>query len=173
MMGASATLIPIVMALVTLLALFAWHDEYAASAIGNLSFSVVAAAPGDSPSAAVVELASTQPKQEFQTHSETPFWIAFTIPTGINEPVTAELHDRHIINLSCWNSASGEYLGKVINDRADGIVRRAKAGLALSPGALKVSLPLVCRAQFEGPATSDDCAMERGRLQNLSDALPS
>ncbi len=151
-MGASATLIPAVMALVTLLALFSWHDAYEGSANGSLSFRVIDASPEVTPSAAAGALAGLEPRTEFQTHAQTPFWIGFSIPVGTVEPITVELRDRHIMDLSCWDSASGHLLGQVLKDRADGILHRAKAGLSVSPGALRAPLAMVCQVQFQGPA---------------------
>ncbi len=151
-MFASASLIPAVMTLVTLLALFVWHDDYASSDNGRLLFQVAEVQPGSTLKVAAAALARVTPSAEFQTHADTPFWVGFTIPVAQSEPVTAELRDRHISNLSCWNAASGQALGQVIADHADGILRRAKAGLSVSPGALRAPLSVACKVQFQGPA---------------------
>ena len=150
--------IPVVLAGVMLLALFAWDSDTAFPEPAGLGFSALAFVPDDGqlePAAARETLRGIRPAQTFDTQlSEAPVWFAFTPP--VLAPDTAGLPlvyfpSRHSRTLSCWRGAALTPLGTATRSGVSGAFTMVNAGFATT-GIDLSGVPVICRATFVGPA---------------------
>jgi diguanylate cyclase (GGDEF)-like protein len=108
--------------------------------------------------AAAAVLKSTPEVEKYDTRlSETPFWLAVTLPpragdAGPSAPVDTtalEFSARHIEQIACYDADSFALLGRVSRGRAvSGSLQRSGSGVAL---ALDGRTATLCRAVFSGP----------------------
>lgn len=153
----SVFLVPVAIALMTLAALAVWPARFANDGGQGLDFAVVAD-PGGSfePHQARARLAGLPRIGYLDTHlSEAPFWFVFDGPlspaVGGHGAQLIEFPSRHAREVSCWDAATLDPLGRGSRASAEGGVRQAKAGFFLIP-AVAVPAQVLCRSQFSGPA---------------------
>ncbi|MDQ2820918.1 MAG: EAL domain-containing protein [Pseudomonadota bacterium] len=152
---AACYVIPAAIALVSLIALVAWHDQYRFSANSPLSIRVVAQDQKTAtPQAALEKLQLLLPVTAFDTRrQETPFWFLAEPVYRVGAASVIEFPSRHARDLTCWDTAGMAMIGSAAKNIPDASTRPtlsvAKAGFALR----LVFLPaqLLCRATFAGP----------------------
>jgi diguanylate cyclase (GGDEF)-like protein len=154
----SFLVIPLALAGIMLLALFAWESDTAGKAPPSLQFNALAFVPDDGdmePAAAREALRGTKPATSFDTQlSEAPVWFAFTPPRLENDSAGTPLvyfPSRHLRTLSCWRGNALTPLGSASRAGTTGALSPANAGFATTAGNLS-GVPLLCRATFVGPA---------------------
>ena len=156
----SVYLVPIGVALVSILALASWNSHYIARGDVVLPLRVLAergagdgqgVAPGVTPEAALQALAHRHPVDRYDTHlSEAPIWFALRPHAQGEGPQVIEFPSRHAIDLRCWDGATLQALGFASHEASSGALSPAKAGFVLKPQAMPAEV--VCRARFTGPA---------------------
>jgi len=82
--------------------------------------------------------------------SEAPLWFSVDLSGPSAVPQVLELPSRHVVNMKCWDGATGNLLGGTGEEASSGSLRKAKAGYALKLD--QRGQTVVCRAQFQGPA---------------------
>ena len=165
----SAYALPIVIGLVSLLALTVWTPSYAPVAPTPVRFQVV------EESDQVLELAqamallkSAAPVDHMDTRrSERPFWILFTAPrtTPAGRPTAVEFPSRHAASLTCWDAASLQALGEASRGQTSGALTHVRAGFSLAMAAAFGSTQILCRATAIGPARLSLALWEDSQLQ--------
>ena len=152
----SVYLVPIGVALVSILALASWNSHYVARDDVVLPLRVLAErgtgpASGMAPEAALHELAHRHAVERYDTHlSEAPLWFALRPHTQGNGPQVIEFPSRHAIDIRCWDGATLQALGFASHESSSGALSPAKAGFVLKPQFMPAEV--VCRARFTGPA---------------------
>jgi hypothetical protein len=111
----SFAVIPLALASIMLLALFAWESDSAAKPPVDISFNALAFVPDDGqiePAAAREALRGLKPVKSFDTQlSEAPIWFAFTppaLPDDTAGPPLVYFPSRHTRSLSCWRGNGPE-----------------------------------------------------------------
>jgi len=148
--------IPGGLAVISLIALLAWHDQYSFS--GNLPLDLRVTVQDDAtatPIAALAALRAKAPVSAFSTHlAETPFWFSMDTVHRVSGPEVIEFPSRHAVDIACWDTAGLTLLGAASRSQAGvaGVqaLVPAKAGFALRLNFLPAQL--LCRASFTGPA---------------------
>ncbi len=144
-------LIPIGIAVVSLIALVFWHDEYRTSGDVPLTMHVMADAAGTLDPASA--LGPTRERPLTNTHdthlSEAPVWFVVEPMPRPGEQVL-EFPSRHALDIACWNAASLAPMGSASRSDSGGAMRADKAGFALNVTPLPRQL--LCRGTFAGPA---------------------
>ncbi|MCK9380082.1 MAG: EAL domain-containing protein [Sulfuritalea sp.] len=150
--------IPVVLAGVMLLALFAWESDSAVREPAGLPFGAMAFVPDDGqmqPAEARQALRGVRPVTSFDTQlSEAPVWFAFTPPVLASDAVGPPLlyfPSRHARTLACWHGAALAPLGTVTRSAVSGAFTVANSGFATT-GIDLSGAPIICRATFVGPA---------------------
>jgi diguanylate cyclase (GGDEF)-like protein/PAS domain S-box-containing protein len=148
----SVYLVPIGVALVSLLALVSWNSHYVATDDVVLPLRVITAKGAPlAPDAALRQLARVPGVERYDTHlSEAPLWFAFYTHGQGNGPQVVEFPSRHAIEIACWDGATLQSLGSASHEAASGALVAAKAGFVLQPGVMPAQV--LCRARFTGPA---------------------
>ncbi|MFT4100743.1 MAG: hypothetical protein QM674_06845 [Burkholderiaceae bacterium] len=138
--GFSTHAVPVVLAIVSVIALVSWDDHYAAPNASELSFRAlpVTAQETLSPRQAAERLRDVTPVRHLDSRMvTTPFWVAVPIghpepaPRAPGHPALVDFPSRHTTELICWNGASFEWLGRATRDAAAGALRRGKAGFVI------------------------------------------
>ncbi len=144
-------LIPIVIGLVSLLALMTWNNQYVSRGSTPLSFTVLPVAGAAPPADAARALAA--PGQAVAYHdtrlSTEPVWFHLS-PLPGTAPAVIEFTSRHALDVACWDAATLRPLGSASRTHAEGALATSKAGFALQAAALPREL--LCRSGFAGPA---------------------
>ena len=152
--GLSIYGVPAVIALMSLVALFALDRQYGAIGGAPLELRVLEQAGGQlEPEQALSQLASQPLVQHLDTKlSEAPFWFSFTVkPENNHQRTDIELPSRHAVEASCWAKGGQQALGTSNRQKSTGQIKSEKAGFVLDLGALQAAETLLCRAQFAGP----------------------
>lgn len=151
----SAFATPLVLALFSLVALFAWQTQYPANEPLNLSFKVMQGIPGRAdPVEAFRQLVGkpVTPYQETQL-SEDPFWLSIEVPaTGPLGPQALEFPSRHMSDITCWDGGTRNELGSANRQTGTGHLAVAKSGFALELTPATEVSNVVCRVHSVGPA---------------------
>jgi diguanylate cyclase (GGDEF)-like protein len=148
----SVYLVPIGVALVSVLALLAWNSHYDADGDQDLPMRVVAeTGTALTPDTALRALASQPAVERYETHlSEAPVWFLVRLAGEAGGNDAIEFPSRHAVDLSCWDRASLQLLGSASHDKSVGALSASKAGFVLrlqhNPA------ELLCRSHFTGPA---------------------
>lgn len=148
----SVYLVPIGVALVSVLALIAWNSHYVADGDVTLPLRVVAERDAPlAPEAALRTLAHVPAVERYDTRlSEAPLWFALH-PQGQGDgPQIIEFPSRHAVDIACWDGATLQPLGNASHESASGAMSAAKAGFLLQPQFMPAEV--VCRGRFTGPA---------------------
>ena len=148
----SVYLVPIGVALVSVLALVSWNSHYVASGDVALPLRVLAERDASlAPDAALRALARVPGVERYDTHlSEAPLWFALHTHGQGDGPQVIEFPSRHAIDIACWDGATLQVLGSASHESASGAMSAAKAGFLLRPQFLPAEV--LCRAHFTGPA---------------------
>ena len=152
----SVYLVPIGVALVSILALASWNSHYVARGDVVLPLRVLAERGGELPAGAAPESALQQlshrhPVERYDTHlSEAPIWFSLRPHAQGEGPQVIEFPSRHAIDIRCWDGATLQALGFASHEASSGSLSPAKAGFVLKPQYMPAEV--VCRAHFTGPA---------------------
>ncbi len=151
----SAYVIPLIVALVSLIAYIFWDIHYPYNVGQPLTIRAVPVKDTAQTAQQGWLLAEQQPKT---THlntklSETPFWIAFTtLAIAQNTATIVEFPSRHAINVSCWDTLTWHTLGDGSRRYSSGAISAIKAGFGLTLASAATPHNILCRMQFIGPA---------------------
>ena len=152
--GLSVYAVPAAIAVMSVIALFAFDKHFTAGTGSALEFRVFEQ-NGDAPEPALalaqLENQQTVPYRDTRL-SESPFWFSFAVrPLDGNEPVVVELPSRHAFEASCWGAGGRQSLGSADRKGSAGQMTPGKAGFALELGRLQAAETVLCRAVFAGP----------------------
>ena len=150
--------IPLAVALFTVVAWWAWPDQYTASPTASLTFRVIEETgdPFTPESARDALNGSASPVPWTDTRlSEQPFWVKINLPTApMSEGDVVgrdwiDLPSRHATRVRCWDADTLTMLGEASRRTQTGALRPFRAGFALMPG---TATELLCRIESVGPA---------------------
>jgi diguanylate cyclase (GGDEF)-like protein len=154
----SLVVIPLVLAVLMILAMLAWQSDTSFKQPPDLPFSALAFVPDDSqiePAAAREALRGAKPVTSFDTQlSEAAVWFAFTPPLLSEDaagPPLTYFPSRHARTLSCWQGKALKPLGTASRSEVSGGLITMNAGFATTGQNLS-GIPLLCRVTFVGPA---------------------
>ena len=155
-MSLSTYALPVVVGMLSLLALFAWKTQYPVSEPQQLPIQVVQETTRAMAPAEVLASLQGRPFGPFHDTrlSEAPVWFSFVVPDdAAKTPLMVEFPSRHTVNITCWDANTLGALGSANRQgTADGIVP-LKAGFALElRPALKPGSQVLCRSSAVGPA---------------------
>jgi diguanylate cyclase (GGDEF)-like protein len=161
--------VPLVIGLVTLVALLAWDSQYEGASPAPLAIAVLeerGAALG--PAEAAERLRGAPAVQYRDTQrSEAPFWLA---PRGVDgRGGELELPSRHALQVECWEARAFQSIGRADRSESFGRVRPVKAGFAISLVPADAGDALLCRASFAGPARITAQQWPEGQLAASSE----
>jgi len=147
----TAYAIPLVIALISLIALVAWDERYDAEPERQLDVQVLLQPGAEQTPSDVRRLLLQQPKRRhFDTRlSEQPVWFAVNV-RAVAEPAVLEFPSRHATELACWEGQSLRWLGQASGAQATGQITAVKSGYVLRPTPAETDF--ICRARFVGPA---------------------
>lgn len=147
--------LPIVIGLLSLLALFTWKTQFTAIDPLPLDIQVVQeSADVTEPAQALAKLRGRPLRPFHDTQlSESPVWLSFVIPKDVgNTPLMVEFPSRHAMDVTCWDARTLSPLGSGSRHGTAGSISAVKAGFALALGPELTDRPLVCRSSAMGPA---------------------
>lgn len=153
--GLSVVGVPVVIGVVTLIALVAWEPQFRTTDAIPLTLSVLEDADAAlDPALALARLEGSPTLGHKDTRlSEAPFWFRFTArATDGAEHIDIELPSRHAIEAACWNAATLASLGRADRSAVTGPMKAIKAGFAVDLGNVESAVPVICRARYSGPA---------------------
>ena len=148
----SIYLVPIAIAVISLVAVLMWDDIYSARPDKPLELRALTQSSATLlPSDAQRQLAQIPPTRYYDTQlSEAPVWFSIRTPTGNVSASMVEFPSRHAIGMACWDGTTFQSLGNSPDGRLDGSLVSVKAGFALK---LEHSgAEVICRTSFSGPA---------------------
>ncbi|MDD2844592.1 MAG: EAL domain-containing protein [Rhodoferax sp.] len=147
--------LPILIGLLSLLALLTWKTHYPVREPQPLDIQVVrGSAEVTEPLQALAQLRA-RPFQAFHDTrlSEAPVWFSFVIPKEAgNTPRMIEFPSRHAMDLTCWDVKTLTPLGSGNRLGTAGSISMVKAGFALEFSPALADQPLLCRTSAIGPA---------------------
>ncbi len=148
----SIYVIPVLIGLVSLTALFAWQDRYQTSPLQALEFRAMREGGSEvTPSDALQALAGRPVLRYFDTNlSQQPVWFTLSTPAGPQPTYAVEFPSKHAVEIACWDGPTAQPLGRANGRDYQGSVAPLKSGYSLileTPGR-----PIVCRGKFVGPA---------------------
>jgi diguanylate cyclase (GGDEF)-like protein len=147
--------LPVVLAIVTVLAFFSWDSRLQQGTATPLAFHVQEQTGADHGLTSTLrDLSVRAPVQYFDTNrSEKPFWLLFNTATAnAGSHINLEFPSRHAKDLACWDAQTLSLLGEANRAVSNGVLTRAKAGFALDVGESSVQHAILCRGTFSGPA---------------------
>ena len=151
----SAYALPIAIGLLSLLALFAWKNQYPVTNPQQLPIQVVqSSADIMEPAQALAQLQNRPVSPFHDTRlSESPVWLSFVVPKNIvDTPLMVEFPSRHAMDVTCWDARTLSLLGSGSRHGTTGSISAVKAGFALELSPEAKDRPLVCRSSATGPA---------------------
>ncbi|MDD2918952.1 EAL domain-containing protein [Rhodoferax sp.] len=148
--------LPLVIGLLSLLALFAWKTQYPFTEPRQLPIQVIQGAADTLEPAQALALLRGQTLRPFHDTrlSETPAWFTFVIPKDVAPSARmVEFPSRHAMDVACWDASTLSPLGRGSRQGATGGISTIKAGFALelSP-VLHDDAQVLCRSSAIGPA---------------------
>ncbi len=148
----SIYVVPLLIGLVSVAAVFLWDNQYAVGGGKNLELQVFAAATAAlTPAEARSKISSARPVSHFDTRrSEAPVWFGFATPARTEGDAMVEFPSRHAVEVACWELGSLRLLGEASRDMSQGLLAPVKAGFALQLD--RSGMSILCRASFVGPA---------------------
>lgn len=151
----SAYALPIVIGLVSLIAVFSW-DPQSHSANGTpVRFRAIEGTQGaQSPVQAYRALDGRPYQASVETRrSELPFWLSLRLDaTDASQPLVLNFPSRHAMRLTCWDAGSFQELGSATRKLTEGGMSSAMAGFALTLEHPQDSAEILCRSMSVGPA---------------------
>lgn len=153
--GLSSYALPVVIGLLSLLAVFTWKSQYAVTAPQQLRIQVVqGSAELQDPAQALAQL-QNRPSNPFHDTrlSESPVWLSFVVPKSPGHaPLMVEFPSRHAMDVACWDANTLSPLGSGNRHGTAGSISAVKAGFALDIGPALSDRNLLCRSSATGPA---------------------
>jgi len=145
-------LVPVGIALLSVLALVLWHSQYPALHPTPLDLKVVRQHGQPFSHAELMARLAAAPAIEHMDTSlvQSPIWFSFTTRGGRDEASVVELPSRHALEVTCWEPGPMKLLGHATRAGSSGAVMPLKAGFALKLAQTPSSV--LCRSQFVGPA---------------------
>lgn len=147
--------VPILIGLVSLLALLIWESQYPVAEPQQLAIQVLKDSPVElEPAQALVQL-SEQPVASFHDTrlSERPVWLSFVIAHTVQpKPLIVEFPSRHAMDMACWDAKTLTPLGSGSRQGTTGSISAVKAGFALQLGPVIKDTQILCRTSAIGPA---------------------
>ncbi len=160
--------LPVVIGLVSLLALGTWELQYHDAVPQQLPIRMIQD-PGATldPAQALAQLREVPSSAFHDTQlSEAPFWFSFSLPREmVYMPLMVEFPSRHTVEIACWSGKTLSPMGHGNRHESTGSVSAIKAGFALDLGhSLRDSLVL-CRTRAIGPARLSALIWQASDLQ--------
>jgi len=148
----SMWVIPLAIALFSLLALSAWDDRYSSEPLQQLEFQALLDESGElTAKEALARLANEKNRQQYETRlSKAPVWFRIPLDPPISGTDWVEIPSRHLKEIACWDTQTDRLLGQAGSGEASGEIRTIKSGYALQ--AQSTRSDILCRASFQGPA---------------------
>jgi diguanylate cyclase (GGDEF)-like protein len=147
--------LPVVIVLISVMALFVWDTEYTGDGGKPLEIRVAAGANDALEPAQGLALLEKQPYSAFADTKllEEPFWLSFEIFNSNKDLAQAvEFPSRHALDINCWDAKTLEPLGSGNRHGAFGAISATKAGFSLALARNLTSQQIVCRSSSVGPA---------------------
>ena len=147
--------LPLVIGLLSLLALLSWKSQYAFTAPQQLPIQVAqGSAKITEPAQALAQLQDRPPSPFHDTRlSELPVWFTFVIPqNAADAPLMVEFPSRHAMDVTCWDAGTLSPLGSGDHQGTTGSISAIKAGFALELGPALTVGQVLCRSSAVGPA---------------------
>ena len=147
--------LPLVIGLLSLLALFSWKSQYTVAAPQQLPIQVIqGSAEITEPAQAIAQLQDRPSSQFHDTRlAESPVWFSFVIPNNAAAtPLMVEFPSRHAMDVTCWDARTLSPLGSGNRHGTTGSISKVKAGFALELDPVLANRSLVCRSSAMGPA---------------------
>ncbi|MBE0475227.1 EAL domain-containing protein [Rhodoferax sp.] len=148
--------LPLVIGVLSVLALFAWKSQYPLSEPQALPIQVVQEKSGTLTTAEALAQLRDRPFSPFHDTqlSEAPVWFSFVLPEdAAKTPLMVEFPSRHAMDIACWEANTLDALGSANRQGATDGIAPLKAGFALElRHALKPGAQVLCRSSAIGPA---------------------
>jgi diguanylate cyclase (GGDEF)-like protein len=147
--------LPLLIGVASLLALFAWNNQYPVAEPRPLEIQVLRPAQANDDPGQVMALLRWLPLQSEHNHglSEQPYWFSFAMPKLVSPvPQSVEFPSRHTTELTCWDAATLRVLGSGNRTATSGSIFPLKAGFVLEAGTALEGTQLICRTSSIGPA---------------------
>lgn len=148
----SAYLIPLAIAVLSLVALTQWDSLYAAGGEQTVPMRVLPETTASlTPGQALQALAARAPVAYHDTRlSEKPVWFRLSTRGAPGDADVVEIPSRHALAVDCWDPDSLQPIGSATHGGASGALSQVKAGFALR--LWNTPTDVLCRARFAGPA---------------------
>ena len=147
--------LPIVIALLSLLALLAWKTQFPVAEPQQLDMQIFKGSPDlVDPAVALAQLRNSGSSSFHDTKmSEDPFWFSFAVPQEVEHTaLSIEFPSRHAIDIACWNAGTLSPLGNGNRQTTAGGISAIKAGFALRLSPVLTGARVLCRTNAIGPA---------------------
>jgi diguanylate cyclase (GGDEF)-like protein len=147
--------VPLAVAALTVIAIFAWGREHPIASGSPLDIRVLEDRSGRlTPAQALAGLRTVPALAHADTNlSEFPFWFSFVAqPNDSADAVEIELGSRHALETTCWKASSLQLLGSANRAVSSGHVTPVRAGLAVRLGRIDSPTPVLCSVVSSGPA---------------------
>jgi diguanylate cyclase (GGDEF)-like protein len=160
--------LPILIGLVSLLALFAWKTQYPVVEPQQLQIRVIqGSASVLDPAQALAQLRGSSISQFHDTQlSEAPIWFSFVLPKEVEATtMMVEFPSRHAMDIACWDARTLKALGNGNHQGTTGGISAIKAGFALELSPALKDEQVLCRTSAIGPARLSALIWRAGDLQ--------
>jgi len=147
--------LPILIGLLSLLALFTWKTQFPVAEPQQLEIQIIKGSPAaNDPASALAQLQKSPSSNFHDTQlSEDPFWFAFAAPKELDHtPLTIEFPSRHAMEIACWDARTLKPLGNANRQGTAGEMSAIKAGFALQLSPTLKGGQVLCRTSAIGPA---------------------
>ena len=155
LLGFSVYFIPAVIGLMSVVALFAWENQYASTGPLELGIQVVKESDIHAdPAKALESLRNSEIRSFYDTRlSNAPVWFSFvTLQPTAQSPQAIEFPSRHALDITCWDANSLKLLGSGNREKTTGKISEVKTGFALETNPADGASRVVCRTSAIGPA---------------------
>lgn len=147
--------LPIVIGIVSLLALLTWQPQFRTVTPQQLEIRIAKEFEASiDPAGALAQLQGVSKRLFEDTQlSEAPYWFVFDVPKGVEiNPTMIEFPSRHAMAIDCWNAGTQQPLGAGDRQNMSGDISLIKAGFALQLNAALKGSQVLCRTRAVGPA---------------------
>ena len=147
--------LPVVIGLISLLALVIWKTQYPVVDPQQLKIQVLEDATGVvEPAQALAKLQGRALTTHHDTQlSEVPFWFSFLVPQDVERmPLMVEFPSRHAMDMACWDTKTLNSLGNGSRQGTEGEISAVRAGFALTLSPALKGGQVLCRTSAIGPA---------------------
>jgi diguanylate cyclase (GGDEF)-like protein len=151
----STYFLPIVIGVLSLLAVFSWESQYSTTAPDQVEVKVAVDLSATwGPEQALAELSTKPFRSHFDTNrSESPLWFLFSLGKRTETASQLiELPSRHAIEFACWDAKSMSSLGQGDRNTTQGRLALNKAGFYLALPSSNSIPQILCRTRATGPA---------------------